>query len=1081
MAGSAPLFKGGLQVVPHRQSPGATPKTRVRFPAGLAFFLLGGVICAEAPPAVAAEAQPHPSGPGQGLGPAITLAEVAPLPPLPNPAPEAMANGEAKDPPTVIQLSPLPAPEAQLPPRNDTSPAGAPPIAPAEVPDAGPPAPVPLELELISNQQEYDVQLERYVSTGNVSASLAGGRLQADRIEVDPATRTLFASGSVRFQRGQQFFQASRLRYSLLEGIGEMEDVYGVLDLDGSAQDLNLEMPPSTPLPPPEDMSCTPPLPPVPEWQPYPWSITGWGGKMYTANFGDTFTFQGEYRPEVLGGVGIQRRVMEAGPLSFEIDANVFAHQAAKQPGGPYNQAVPFADSPAQSFAEGTLGFGVRLWLRPWLNVYFEEGVSLLSEPSNWEKTERENYGTFLNYLAFEVEGLVTPEWSLVGRIHHRSGAYGTYSGVREGSNAYLLGVRHRFGTAPERRPPPLMPPAEGCAGALPPERYPLDGLASRLEAVVMGPEPRPGGPPAPPSEVATKPSRQPQRPGPAQGSVWSRARQAEQARQAAIAKLNQRVQDVSFQQSLTAERRLNMPGQLTNNDGEQVLITDKQLNYGQVRPTQLQLASEKKNKKLLEGTISRWRIQASRLTFSPATFSGERVAFSNDPFTPAQSWMDSEDVVGTLQANGDTVIQAKRNEVVLEDRFRIPARRRTVIAKKEEEVENPWVFGVDREDRDGIFLGYNARIPIGESGALTLQPQLLVERALDGSTNSYPYPWQSAGADAVEQPATLADDFGLRVRLNTPFLGFDTQARLDVTTFNPDNIANGTRSLAEFSRNLPLPVLGDTELRLFGAYRFRTWNGTLGEQDVYSAFGGFLEREAALPTWGRLSGNYLWRVGLGNYQSDQFDTTNLADLWRANAIGSINLTYPLWTGTPAPATPLSGFANTPQPVVPGLALNANLQGTLAYYGDGTNQNTLSISGGPTLTLGHFVKPFLDFTQLTITGGGTLRQGQSPFSFDRAVDLGTLGVGLTQQLVGPLVLSGGVGVNVDPNSTNFGEVLQSYVEVRWQRRSFDFGVFFSPYDGLGGVRVRLHDFNFSGPGTPFVPYTPAQQTLMRPF
>jgi hypothetical protein len=221
--------------------------------------------------------------------------------------------------------------------------------------------------------------------------------------------------------------------------------------------------------------------------------------------------------------------------------------------------------------------------------------------------------------------------------------------------------------------------------------------------------------------------------------------------------------------------------------------------------------------------------------------------------------------------------------------------------------------------------------------------------------------------------------------------------------------------------------------------------------------------------------------MGLGNYQSGEFNSANLADLWRANAIGSLNVSLPLWTGKPAPPTVLEGFANTPQPVVPGLTLNANFQGTLAYYGDGTNQNTLSLSGGPTLTLGHFIKPFLDFTQLTITGGGTLRQGQSPFSFDRAVDLGTLGIGLTQQLVGPLVFSGGVGLNVDPNSTNFGEVLQSYLELRWQRRSFDVGVFFSPYDGLGGVRVRLHDFNFNGPGVPFVPYTPAQQTLMRPF
>jgi hypothetical protein len=286
---------------------------------------------------------------------------------------------------------------------------------------------------------------------------------------------------------------------------------------------------------------------------------------------------------------------------------------------------------------------------------------------------------------------------------------------------------------------------------------------------------------------------------------------------------------------------------------------------------------------------------------------------------------------------------------------------------------------------------------------------------------------------------------------------------------------------LAELSRDLQLPWLGNTDLRLFGAYRFRTWNGTLGEQDVYSAFGGFLERKDSLPNWGRLSSSYLWRVGIGNYQSDEFDTNNLATFWRANAIGSLNFSYPLWTGKAAPPTPQQAFANTGQPVVPGLSLNANLQGVLAYYGDGTNQNTVSLSGGPTLTLGHFVKPFLDYTQFSITGSGTLRQGQSPFGFDRAVDLGTLGLGLTQQIVGPLVFNGGVGFNVDPGSSNYGEITGSYIEVRWQRRSYDIGVFYSPYDGLGGVRVRLNDFNFNGPGVPFVPITPSQQMLQRPF
>jgi hypothetical protein len=41
---------------------------------------------------------------------------------------------------------------------------------------------------------------------------------------------------------------------------------------------------------------------------------------------------------------------------------------------------------------------------------------------------------------------------------------------------------------------------------------------------------------------------------------------------------------------------------------------------------------------------------------------------------------------------------------------------------------------------------------------------------------------------------------------------------------------------------------------------------------------------------------------------------------------------------------------------------------------------------------------------------------------------------------------------------------------------------------LGGIRVRLNDFNFKGPGLPFVPYEPAapgldpvRQVLDRPF
>ena len=65
-----------------------------------------------------------------------------------------------------------------------------------------------------------------------MTARLGEAQIQADRIEFDTGFRTLFASGSVRLQRGNQFFQASVLRYNLVQNEGELDDVYGVIDLE---------------------------------------------------------------------------------------------------------------------------------------------------------------------------------------------------------------------------------------------------------------------------------------------------------------------------------------------------------------------------------------------------------------------------------------------------------------------------------------------------------------------------------------------------------------------------------------------------------------------------------------------------------------------------------------------------------------------------------------------------------------------------------------------------------------------------------------------------------------------------------
>ena len=896
-------------------------------------------------------------------------------------------------------------------------------------------ASAPASLNVRADRQYTDTKSKATIAEGNVSVRLGNAELHADRIEFDAAYRTLYARGAVRFRRGKQFFQASSFRYNLVQQEGLLNDVYGVIDLEeplsnpltnpqttsavaeSATQASRADMPP---------VACPPLLPPVPDWHPQPWAVTAWGGQMIDTPFGDTFLFNGRMRPEAVLGIGVQKRIMRAGPLAVELEADLFSHIAKQQQGGEFNQSTPYADLPPQSFGEAVIGIGARVWVQPWLSLSVVEGVSYNADVSLYEKTFRENYTQLLNYLAFEVEAAVSSDLSLVGRIHHRSGAFGTYSGVSEGSNGYLLGLRYRWGRDTSNRESAVMPPLPECEDPDRSQHVNAFSLSDRLDSIALGD----GGNPQ--RHVSSNETTQQQPIPPAQQQAM---------RNEAIVQIDQRISNVTHQGSFSIERRTGLPVQRPNS---------VETRFGEVKPPQLK--RQGKNQ-LLNGTISRWRVQASKILITPDGWEADRMGFSNDPFTPAQTRIDAEGVVAEEQTNGNVLISARRNRLIIEEQLPIPVTRRQLI-QKEEEVQNRWVFGIDNKDRDGFFVGRNLKpIELSRDYTLSLEPQFLVQRAIDGQTSS------------------VSELFGLEAELKGQIWGWDTTLEADISTINPRDFADGSRYWGSIENNFELPWIGDVTARLFGAYRYRTWNGSLGETDVYSALGGFIEQRQAF-RWGKLSNSYIWRVGVGNYQAESFSDNNLTESLRANFYGSINSVYPIWRGKAAPLTPEDAYRYSPTAIVPGLRLNTNANTLLTAYGDGTRQTLINLSAGPTLTLGTFSKPFLDYTQLSIGAGLTFTQGASPFAFDQAIDLGTLGIGITQQIAGPLVLNAGIGLNVDPASEYYGDVIDSNIELRWQKRSYEFGFYFNPYEGIGGFRFRLHDFDFKGTGVPFVPYTP---------
>ncbi|MGH7277732.1 MAG: hypothetical protein ACREJG_03505 [Candidatus Rokuibacteriota bacterium] len=107
-----------------------------------------------------------------------------------------------------------------------------------------------------------------------------------------------------------------------------------------------------------------------------------------------------------------------------------------------------------QDHQEVAASVNVRWVTFPWdayadTSVAFGGGLSYATEVPAVEARDNPETGStrLLHYIMIELAVAVpgTARWSLVGRIHHRSGAWGLFDGVGRASNIFLGGVRYRF------------------------------------------------------------------------------------------------------------------------------------------------------------------------------------------------------------------------------------------------------------------------------------------------------------------------------------------------------------------------------------------------------------------------------------------------------------------------------------------------------------------------------------------------------------------------------------------------------------------------------------------------------------
>ena len=87
-----------------------------------------------------------------------------------------------------------------------------------------------------------------------------------------------------------------------------------------------------------------------------------------------------------------------------------------------------------------------------------------------------------------------------------------------------------------------------------------------------------------------------------------------------------------------------------------------------------------------------------------------------------------------------------------------------------------------------------------------------------------------------------------------------------------------------------------------------------------------------------------------------------------------------------------------------------------------------------------------------------IKSGDSIFKFDQNSDMFTLDLALDQQLYGPILLKSKATLNLDGNSKNYGDFINSSFSINWKKRSYELGIFYQPHNQSGGLNITLYGF-----------------------
>ena len=464
------------------------------------------------------------------------------------------------------------------------------------------------------------------------------------------------------------------------------------------------------------------------------------------------------------------------------------------------------------------------------------------------------------------------------------------------------------------------------------------------------------------------------------------------------------------------------------------------------------------------------WRFKSKRININNDEWFAEELFLTNDPFNKPQLVIKNKGFK-SINLNDEILLKSNWTTLILDDKLSIPTGPRRY--KIDDDYIFRWGIGYYKDTKDGLFLTRNfdpKYFGKKKKTKLNLQKEFYLQRALIGKTESFSGKNESILAAKSERDAKFLDYFGLVGNLQTEFGSFEFESDFSLNSLNPEFFSKSITNKSEISKVIYSEVTPasnkESKLSLFGNYRDKVWNGSLGEKEIISAYGLKFVNSIKW-TDNNVSKTSTKAVSYGNYKSsDRTDNLKLINKQRLNIFLERTHSYPIWKAKK------SDFINrdniySPEVIPSGLNLNAQGKIDLYRYSDDNFQNLFIFRAGPELTLGNFKKDLFDFSKVSLYHKTTLSNGNSPFGFDQSADNHTIEFNIKQQLFGPLTFDYKTEYNLDVNSPNYKKFFNTKYDLTWNRRAYTVGIFYNYEAKAGGLNFKINSFNFDGYGKNF--------------